>query len=136
MKSLRNAASMLALAMTLASCVGSGGGRIGADWVPLGQREVTDRLDRDRIAVTGQRGDFRRIKLTVQRASVDFRRVIVHYANGSDQDVALRSTVRAGGETRAIDLTGGDRVIRSVEFLYDANTTRGRAAVVRLFGSR
>ena len=107
-----------------------------ADWVLLGQRTVTDRADHDLIPVTASRGDFRSIKLTVQRAAVDFHRVVVHYGNGSDQEIALRNTIPAGGESRAIDLTGGDRVIRSVEFWYDANTFRGRRAVVRLFGLR
>lgn len=135
MISLQRVCLSLVLSVTLA-CASGGGGRAGADWIPLGQREVTDRLDHDRISVTARRGDFRRIKLTVQRASVDFRRVVVHYGNGSNQEIALRSTIRAGGETRAIDLSGRDRVIRSVEFWYDANTIRGRTAMVRLFGRR
>ena len=111
--------------------------RTGAlDWVLLGQRTVSDRADHDVIVVTGARGDFKSIKITVQRASVDFHRVVVHYGNGTKQEVELRNTIRAGGESRAIDLTGADRVINRVEFWYDANTIRGRRAVVRLFGLR
>lgn len=109
---------------------------IGADWVLLGQRAVTDRADHDVIVVSATRGDFTRIKLTVQRAAVDFHRVVVHFGNGGKQEVELRNTIPAGGESRAIDLTGDDRVIRSVEFWYDAKTFRGRRAVVRLFGLR
>jgi hypothetical protein len=60
----------------------------------------------------------------------------VHFGNGSDQRIELRNTIPAGGESRAIDLEGQDRVIRSVEFWYDANTIRGRQAVVRLYGLR
>ncbi|HEV8597949.1 MAG TPA: hypothetical protein VGQ69_01160 [Gemmatimonadales bacterium] len=109
---------------------------IGADWVLLGQRAVNDRADHDVIMVTAARGDFSKIKITVQRASVDFHRVVVHFGNGGKQEIELRHTIPAGGESRAIDLTGDDRVIRSVEFWYDANTIRGRRAVVRLFGMR
>lgn len=114
----------------------SGAARQAGDWVLLGQRQVSDRADHDVIMVTGARGDFRRIKLTVQRASVDFHRVTVHFGNGSKQEVELRHTVRAGGESRAIDLEGNERVINRVEFWYDANTVRGRRAQVRLFGLR
>lgn len=103
-------------------------------WTLLGQRAVSDRADHDIIPVTADRGTFKQIKLTVQRASVDFRKVVVHYGNGADQTLELRNTVPAGGETRAIDLEGNDRVIRSVEFWYDANTRRGRRATIRLFG--
>jgi hypothetical protein len=102
--------------------------------VLLGQRTVTDRVDHDQIVVTATRGDFRRIKITVQRAAVDFHRVVVHYRNGGDQEIEMRHTIPAGGESRAIDLRAGDRVIRSVDFWYDARTIRGRRAVVRLFG--
>jgi len=104
------------------------------DWVLLGERAVTDRLDHDLIPVTVARGDFKAIKITVRRAAVDFHRVVVHFANGGDQEVELRATIRAGGESRAIDLRAGDRVIRSVEFWYDARTIRGRRAVVLLYG--
>ena len=114
-------------------CAPAYGGQ-GPAWVALGERTVTDRLDHDVIPVTIARGDFTRIKITVQRHGVDFHRVVVHFANGGDQEVEMRATIPAGGETRAIDLRAGDRVIRSVEFWYDARTIRGRRAVVRLFG--
>lgn len=105
-------------------------------WVPLGMATVTDRGDHDIMPVTAERGGFRQLKIEVQRASVDFQRVVVRYGNGADQTIELRNTIPAGGESRAIDLDGGERLIRSVEFWYDANTRRGRMAVVRLFGKR
>ena len=61
-----------------------------ADWDLLGTRQVNDRVDHDVIAVTSTRGDFRRIKITVQRASVDFHRVVVHFGNGGDQRIEMR----------------------------------------------
>lgn len=125
--------------LMLISLLGCASGRAGGprgDWDLLGQRQVNDRADHDLITVTSRRGDFRRIKLTVQRAPVDFHRVVVHYGNGADQRVELRNTIPAGGESRVIDLEGGERVIRSVEFWYDANTIRGRRAQVRAFGMR
>lgn len=109
-------------------------GRVSADWVVLGQSAVNDRLDHDIVAVGSSRGDFRRIKLTVSGASVDFYRVVVHFRNGRDQPVALQARIAAGGQSRSIDLDGGDRIIRSVEFWYDANTIRGRRAQVRVLG--
>jgi hypothetical protein len=105
-------------------------------WVALGQRDVSDRVDHDVISVTAERGEFQRIKLLVQRAPVDFHRVVVHYGDGSKQEVEMRNTIRAGSETRAIDLEGRDRVIRNVEFWYDARTIRGRKASVRVLGMR
>jgi hypothetical protein len=124
---------VLALA-ALFGCAGRMHGMSG--WELLGSRQVSDRLDHDVIGVGGGRGDFRRIRLTVYRASVDFYRVVVHFGNGRAQRVELRNTIPAGGESRVIDLEGADRVIQSVEFWYDANTVRGREAQVRVFGLR
>lgn len=118
----------------LASAVATGGP--AREWVLLGQRAVNDRADHDVIAVTGAKGEFKGIKLTVQRAGVDFHRVLVHYGNGTKQEIELRNTIPAGGESRIIDLTGSERIINRVEFWYDANTIRGRRAIVRLFGLR
>ena len=114
----------------------SGAARQDGAWVLLGQRQVNDRADHDVVVVTGARGDFHAIKITVQRASVDFHRVTVHFGNGSKQEVDMRHTIPAGGETRVIDLEGSDRVINRVEFWYDANTIRGRRAQIRLWARR
>ncbi|MDX2056635.1 MAG: hypothetical protein SFV24_02435 [Gemmatimonadales bacterium] len=129
----------LASAVVLAAVVAIGGtgfttGASRADWTFLGQRQVSDRADHDVITVTGAEGKFSAIQIRVLRAPVDFHRVQVHFRNGGKQEVELRNTIPAGGESRRIDLEGDDRVIRSVEFWYDARTIRGRRAVVRLFG--
>jgi len=122
------------LLLAALGCASGGARAQGPNWVLLGQRTVTDRVDHDQIVVTLARGDFKAIKITVHRAAVDFHRVVVHFANGGDQEVEMRHTIPAGGETRAIDLRAGERVIRSVDFWYDARTIRGRRAVVRLHG--
>ncbi len=101
-------------------------------WELLGTRTVTDRADHDSIAA-GRQGTFRSIKITVQRRPVQFRDVKIHFGNGDVQDVALRNVIPAGGESRTIDVEGRDRVIRSIEFWYDAQS-RGKRAVVRVFG--
>ncbi len=125
---------LAALTIGVATLSGAAGSSTALEWVLLGQRSVNDRTDHDVIVVTKPQGDFRSIKITVQRAAVDFHRVVVHYGNGTKQEVDLRNTIPAGGETRAIDLTGTERVINRVEFWYDANTIRGRRATVRLYG--
>lgn len=109
----------------------------GRDWALLGERTVTDRGDHDTIVATGVRGTFTAVKFEVQRHAVDFQRVVIHFGNGDDQKVELRDTIRAGGETRVIDIEGANRVIRSIDFWYDANTIgRGGRAVVRVLGRR
>lgn len=105
-------------------------------WQKLGERTVNHRVERDEIRVGARDGAFRRIKLVVKRRAVNFRAVKVHYANGSIQDIDLRRSIPAGGETRAIDLNGRDRIIEKVVFYYDTKRQTGRRAVVQLFGIR
>jgi hypothetical protein len=106
------------------------------DWVLLGERTVNHLIDHDEIAVTRSEGDFRRIALRVQGAPVQFHKVTVHFGNGSDQEVEMRDQIEAGGETRAIDLSGTNRVIERVSFNYRTSELRGKRAVVQLWGQK
>jgi len=105
-----------------------------ARWKFLGERAVNDRVDHDIIMVTAARGDMNALQIRVKGAPVDFHRVVVVYGNGRRQEIELRNTIPARGASRVIDLIGDERVVRSVEFWYDAKTLRGRKAIVRLFG--
>lgn len=106
-------------------------------WVFLGERVVADRVDHDVIVVTGSHGTFSALKLVVKRRPVHFLDMKVHFANGDVQDVELRTVVPAGGESRVIDLSGGDRTVARVEFWYEANSIGlGKKALVRLHGRR
>ena len=102
-------------------------------WEVLGTRTVTDRVDLDTIAA-GRQGTFRALKIRVEGRAVQFRDVKIHFANGDTQDVALRNVIPAGGESRVIDIEGRDRVVRSIDFWYDAQSIAGRRAVVKVYG--
>ena len=105
-------------------------------WVLLGERSVSDARDHDTITVTAARGDFRRLQLRVLDRAVQFHAVKVHFANGETQELELREVIRPGGRSRAIDLEGRDRVIRTIELRYDAQSLGGRPARVRVYGLR
>ncbi|HXT68940.1 MAG TPA: hypothetical protein VN700_04255 [Vicinamibacterales bacterium] len=107
----------------------------GPRWEVLGQRVVTDRADHDTIAVTAAKGTFTAVRFDVTGHAVDFHRVVIHFRNGDDQKVELRNTIRSGSQSRVIDIEGKDRVIRSIDFWYDAKTIgRGGKATVRAMG--
>lgn len=124
----------LVMAVATAAILASAGAAAAAGWEFLGERKVAHGLDRDEIRVTAREGRFRQIQLRVRVAAVTFRDVKVHFGDGSVQDVELRRTIPAGGETRAIDLEGGNRVIEKVVFWYNTRPARRKQATVRLFG--
>jgi hypothetical protein len=103
-------------------------------WVYLGEAHVDGAVDHDKIKVGRSEGRFKAIQLRVDRAPVEFRHVVVHYANGTSEEVQVRERIRAGGSTRDIDLKGGDRVIESVELWYEKANYGSRRPRVRLFG--
>lgn len=105
-----------------------------SNWTVLGSAKVTGAADHDEILVTGMRGDFTAIKLMVENEGIDFDHVVVTYGNGMHDEVEIRNFIPAGGETRVIDLRGGDRVIRKVDFYYKSNPDTKRKGKVVLYG--
>jgi hypothetical protein len=100
------------------------------DWEKLGERVVNFALDRDVIPVGRSEGRFKRIKLIVRDNAVVIESLKVIYGNGVPEELPVRSEIRAGGETRAIDLSGNARVIREVQLVYrSVPNFRGRAVV-------
>ncbi len=123
--------ALLLLSLSLVACTSV---RPIAGWDFLGERTVNYRVERDDIRVGARDGSFRSVKLTVDRAAVNFRDLKIHFADGSVQDVAIRKTIPAGGSTRVIDLAGRNRIVTRVTFVYDTKNRARRRAVVRLYG--
>ena len=103
-------------------------------WERLGTRKVNYNLDRDEIAVTALEGRFTALQMRVKNAPINLHKVTVHYRNGRPQTVNVRQTVRAGGQTRTLDLNGGKRVITKVVFWYDTKNLAARRGKIELWG--
>ncbi|MCB9235909.1 MAG: hypothetical protein H6581_29950 [Bacteroidia bacterium] len=103
-------------------------------WERLGARNVNYGLDHDEILVTAAEGKFTAVKLFVKKAPINMHRMVIHFANGADQEVELRNTIPAGGESRVIDLEGGQRIIRRVSFWYDTKGIMTRKGSLILWG--
>lgn len=58
----------------------------------------------------------------------------VVYANGEPDDLPVRSEIRAGGETRAIDLRGRNRAIHEVQLVYRTRPSFRGLATVEVWG--
>lgn len=127
----RLAAPILILALLVAAFPAA-----AEKWVFLGQRHVTDRVERDSIEVTASEGTFDAIRIGVKRSAVRFVRVTVVYGVGTSDDLELRDVIPAGGQSRPLDLRGGNRVIKRIEFIYEAKSLGRRGAIVEVSGRR
>lgn len=105
-------------------------------WSYLGQSHVDGQRDHDNIRVNSNQR-FRSILLEVRGGAIEFQRVVVHFENGDDTNVEIRDSIQANGRTRAIDLPGDQRRIRSVEIWYGkGNWARRSRPTLRLYGQR
>lgn len=108
----------------------------GLRWIYLGEANVDGKVDHDNISVGRDEGSFRAIQLRVEIAAIDFDRVVVHYSNGEPDRIPIRGRIRAGGESRVIDLQGARRNLRSVEIWYSKENFGSARPKVRLYGRR
>jgi hypothetical protein len=104
-------------------------------WAYLGNAHVDGGQDHDNIRVGSSDGRFRAIQLRVSGGAIDFQRVVVHYGNGSQEEIVFRERIPSGGSTRALDLPGERRVIESVELWYSKESWHRRPKV-SLYGMR
>ena len=107
----------------------------GKHWVLLGSAHVDGNVDHDNIRVGSRDGRFRSIQLRVNGGAVEFERVVVHFGNGTQEELIIRDRIRSGEKTHAIDLPGERRIIESVELWYGKEHWDSRPEV-SLFGSR
>ena len=126
--------SLIIVSVIFVFCAGASG--VSAQkWEDLGSKEVKDRSEQDTWHLGAGKGQFRRLKISVQHRPVRFYKLEVTYTNGQKQSFEVRNLIRAGGETRALDLDGTDRFINKVDVWYEAATVRrGRRSQVTLHG--
>jgi len=125
------------LAACLALAFFSGGvlaGNTNGDWVKLGSVMAGHDADHDRITVAGPYDNFRRLKFKVKNASLNMHQVVVTYDDGAPERLDVKENLAAGAETRVIDLHGGKRSIRTIEFWYETKNNKGDKAEVVAFG--
>lgn len=123
---------LLSLIMTILLLTTSA---FAVEWKLLGVKKVQFIGDRDDIQVGAGKGAFKRIKLTVRDGDVEFRDVTVVFGNGERFDVPMRNSIKAGGETREIDLPGKARVINRVILAYKSKAG-GKSATVSVWGEK
>ena len=104
-------------------------------WVLLGTAHVDKSEDHKTIHVGSEAGQFHSIQLRVSGGAVEFQRVIVHFGDGSKEELADAGRVRSGVKTRELNLPGERRTIDSVELRYSKENLDTRPEVA-LYGAR
>ncbi len=104
-------------------------------WKLLGTVDAQHTADHDVIVVAGPHDYFRQLKFKVTNSPLNMQRMVVTYDDGGlPEKMDIRYNIPKGGESRVLDLRGGKRKIRSVEFWYDTKGFLNGRANVTLFG--
>jgi hypothetical protein len=103
-------------------------------WTKLGERWVNYGAggDVDVVEVGAVEGTFSRMMIAVEHSAVELHDVVVVFGDGNTFSPAMKLRFGRGAASRVIDLPGGSRVIRRVEFRY-RNLPRGGRAQVELW---
>jgi hypothetical protein len=113
-------------------------GPVSNDWVPLGERLVEFRTDRDVINI-GQSEDwyrnrsFRALHFIAERNDVFMIGVRIVYLNGFGEDFRVDRMIPQGGEL-AVDLRGDRSFLRQIEMTYRSRPDFRGQALVKVFG--
>ena len=102
-------------------------------WVLIGEKKVSFLIDHDVIQATGN-DNYSRLKVKVKDGPVHIIDMDVHFDNGDKFDVALKQRISKGGESRVIDLPGGSRNVKKIEFWYETKGFRKGRGTVQVWG--
>lgn len=106
------------------------------NWRELGRVKAGHNGDHDRIEINGPYDSFRRLKFRVENSPLNMSKMVVVYEDGAPENIEVRNDIPKGGESRSIDLKGGKRKLKSVEFWFDTKGVLNGKAEVILYGSK
>ena len=107
------------------------------NWRELGSVKAGHNGDHDVIHIDGPHDTFRKLKFRVTNSPLNMKRMVVTYDDKNPpENIDVRNEIPKDGESRPIDLKGGKRQLRSVEFWFDTKGVLNGKAEVTLYGSK
>jgi len=103
-------------------------------WHKIGEVKASFKMENESISVLGA-DKFKSIKFKVTDAPINIENVEVLYEDGESENINIRNELKAGAETRVIDLKGAPRDIKKVVFTYKTEpNAKNDKAHVELYG--
>lgn len=86
-------------------------------WHKIGEVTADFKKEKEEVVVMGA-DRFASIRFKVTDAPIDLQSLEVFYESGDKQDVKVNAPIKAPGESRTIDLNGGERSLKKIVFVY------------------
>ena len=100
----------------------------------LGYTQVDSSQDHGRIQITRRAAQFRTIQLRVSGEAIFLDRLVVHFDDGTSQELMVSDRILPGARNFVIDLLG-ERSLECVELWY-YKEPRAHNPIVSLYGVR
>lgn len=101
----------------------------------IGELKVSFTADFDVLPVRLKEGALRRLVFLTEGNDVEVERIVVTYGDGRKDEIPLRHRFAEGTRSRAVDLEGGRRLIRTITFYYrTAGRLKDGRAVLKVYG--
>ena|SRR5437868_14953259 len=88
-----------------------------AGWHKIAENTVDFKSETDEILVLGA-DRFGFIKIKVDDAPINLISFDIYFESGDKQNVTIGKEIKAPGETRVVQLNGGERSIKKIVFTY------------------
>jgi hypothetical protein len=86
-------------------------------WHKIGETTVDFTKDRDEVSVL-MADRFASLKFKVTDAPIDLIDAEVFYESGDSQKIRVGYPIKSPGESKTIDLNGGERSLKKIAFTY------------------
>lgn len=127
---------VLFTATSFAQVLGNKNNNNLGDWRLIGTVTASNKADHDVISFNAKKDDFHALKFKVTNSAVNIDRMVVTYDNGEPDRIDVKQEIKEGGESRVLDLKGGKRSLRKIEFWYDSKGFMNGKADVTVFGRK
>ncbi len=103
-------------------------------WHKIGETTVDFTKDRDEVSIIGA-DKFAALIFKVEDAPINLMEIEVFYESGDNQKVNVNFPIKAPGQSKEIDLKGGERAIKKILFVYKTlSNTKDVKAHVEIYG--
>jgi len=86
-------------------------------WHKIGETTVNFQKDTDEVTIIGA-DKFAAIEFKVDKAPINLVSLEVFYDSGDTQTIKIDQQIKKNGQSKFIDLNGGERDLKKVVFVY------------------
>jgi len=103
-------------------------------WHKIGETTVDFTKDHDEISIAGA-DRFAALIFKVEDAPINLMEIEIFYESGDNQKVNINFPIKAPGQSKEIELQGGERSIKKIAFVYKTlSNTKDVKAHVEIYG--